>query len=202
MKLYYSKNSPYARVVRVAAIECGIADEIEHVAVVNRTPDNPLLAHSPVCRVPTLVCDDLVLGEARNICAYFDHIAGRSTFLAYNESERWQELAFESMVVGFLDGIVAWARENRRDDSERSAFILDVERQRAERCINHFETTFQRERAPKQAWNFCTITLASALGLVEYAGFHDDWASNHPALAKWFEEQDRRASMKATRPVP
>ena len=188
--------------MRIAAIECGIVDEIEHVAVVNRTPDNPLLEHSPVCRVPTLVCDDLVLGEARNICAYFDHITARSTFLAYTESERWQELAFESMVVGFLDGIVVWARENRRNDSERSTFILDIERQRAERCINRFEEAFQRKVNPKQAWNFCTITLASALGLMDYTGFLDDWAPNHPALAKWFEEQDRRASMKATRPAP
>ncbi len=106
------------------------------------------------------------------------------------------------MVVGFLDGIVVWARENRRNDSERSAFILDIERQRAERCINHFEEAFQREQEPKQAWNFCTITLASALGLMDYADFLDEWASNHPALAKWFKEQDRRTSMKATRPAP
>lgn len=201
MKLYYSKNSPYARVTRIAAIECGIAEKIEHISVVNRTPDNPLLMHSPVCRVPTLVCGDLVLGEARNICAYFDHITDRPMFLAYVDGEMWHELALESMVVGFLDGIVVWARENRRDDSEKSAFILEIERQRAERCLNHFEIAIQTEHSPKQVWNFSNIALACALGIMEYAGFQDGWTSTRPALAKWFKDQASRPSMQATRPV-
>jgi glutathione S-transferase len=198
MKLYYSQNSPYARIARIAAIESGIANQIEHVEVVNRSPDNPLLLHSPVCRVPTLVHDDMVLGEAKNICAYFDHIVGQSRFFARTDAKVWRELAFESMVVGFLEGIACWIRENRRAADERSSFLLEVERQRVERCLDHFQSAADRSL---RHWNFCGIALACALGAMEFHCLLDGWNVTRPTLAAWYRDCSGRSSMVETRPI-
>lgn len=86
MKLFYTQNSPYARVARIAVLESGLADEVEHVKVVNRSPESPLLEYSPTGRAPTLVDGDLVLGESRHVCAYLDHKQGTARFFGYLKS--------------------------------------------------------------------------------------------------------------------
>ena len=199
MKLYYSPNSPFARVARVAAIECELAPLIEHVEVVNRSADNPLLEHSPVCRVPTLVDGTLVLGEARNICAYFDHIADEPRFLSSSQSS-WLSLSFESMALGFLDAAGVWVRENRRDKDQVSTFILGVEEQRAKRCLDHFEVRLSPPTDRPISWDFGGIAIGCALGILDHNSLLQDWRSSHPYVADWYREQSKRESMLSTCP--
>ncbi len=197
MKLFYSQNSPFARVARVAARESGLLSTIDEIAVINRTPDNPLLAHSPVCRVPTLVDGSLVLGEARHICAYFDHLTGRRHFLDRTNSE-WGSLGFESMAFGFADAMAVWVRENRRAENQRSAFILQVEAERAGRCLDYLEnrTDDPLMRPP----DFCALVIGCALDVMIFHELHDDWAVGHPKLSAWFADIRQRPTMRATVP--
>lgn len=196
MKLFYSRNSPYARIARVAAIESGLAGEIEHIEVVNRSPDSPLLRYSPVCCVPTLVHDGLVLGEARNICAYLDHLAGQPQLLE-NGRRRWDELGLESIIVGFLDGIAVWARECRRPAEEQSAFLFEVEKKRAIRCLDHFESS----AVPRpESREFSRIALACALGAMEFHALMYGWDQRCPVLSEWYRERAECGSMAITRP--
>lgn len=46
MQLFYSPNSPYARIARVALRETGLIEIAEETPARNRRPDNPVLAHS------------------------------------------------------------------------------------------------------------------------------------------------------------
>ncbi|MEM9030560.1 MAG: glutathione S-transferase N-terminal domain-containing protein [Pseudomonadota bacterium] len=199
MQLYYSRNSPFARVVRVAAIECGLAPRIDHVEVVNRDPDSPLLAFSPVCRVPTLVDGTLVIGEARNICAYFDHLVGEPTFLAGSQAS-WSGLAFESMALGFLDATGVWVRENRREKHQVSDFIMQVEHQRANRCLDDFETKLSSQTDASIAWDFAGLAVACAIGVLDHNELLSGWRATRPKLALWYEENASRASMCDTQP--
>ena len=59
MKLYYTPNSPYARMCRIVAELNGLSDEIELEWVTLRTKDNPVIALSPLGRVPVLNCSRL-----------------------------------------------------------------------------------------------------------------------------------------------
>ena len=76
IKLFYSLNSPYARIARIAARESGIIDEITEIPSKNREPDNPVLEYSPVGRVPTLVDGNLIITETKNVHRYIGQKSG------------------------------------------------------------------------------------------------------------------------------
>lgn len=194
MKLFYSANSPYARIARIAALESGRTD-IEMVAVTNRAPDSPLLAYSPVCRVPTLVDGELVLGEAANVWRYLQGSV-RSAAL---ERGDWGAVAFESMTLGFLEGIAAWVREHRREPAERSAYVIEVERRRAGRCLAWFEERVAAGAAGP--WDLAQAALVCALDLMDHHRLLEEWEVDHHRLFAWLDEQRRRPAVKATRPA-
>ena len=69
MKLFYTPNSPYARVARVIALEIGLAMDFVQVEV--RDTVDELLHYNPAAKVPTLELDDgVVLSDTRLICDY------------------------------------------------------------------------------------------------------------------------------------
>lgn len=198
MQIFFSDNSPYARIVRIAARAVGLTDRIEWTRVRNRAPDSPLLAHSPVCRVPTLVDGGLVLGEARNICGYLDSQAGTDRLLP--AASDWPARSLESMAIGFLDGIAVWVRELRRKRPNRSAFLLDVEARRAERCLDYFEAVWAATHQPPP-WDFGRMALACALDIVDLNHLVPNWPDSRPALAAWIDERRTLDAMHATKPL-
>lgn len=193
MKLFYSQNSPYARIARIAVLESGRSD-VEMVRVETRTPDSPVLPFNPLGRVPTLVDGKLVLGEARNIWRY---LAGSGN-PEQTAAGSWQVAACESVVLGFLDGIATWVREIRRDPPLRSAFLVEVERQRAVRCLAFFEQRV--EDIAGQPRGFAQAALACALDLMDYHCLVEDWEVDYRRLFLWLDSERARPAMKATKP--
>ena len=64
MCLYYSPTSPYARKVRIVALEKDVADRIT-VHALNPLEDPPaLLAANPLAKVPCLLLDDGTFHDA------------------------------------------------------------------------------------------------------------------------------------------
>ena len=61
MKLFYSPTSPYARKVRMLAIESGLDAQIEAITVDTANPDPALLGANPLGKIPTLLLEN---GEA------------------------------------------------------------------------------------------------------------------------------------------
>ena len=200
MKLFYTQNSPYARVARIAIIEAGLKTEVAHVKVVNRDVNSPLLGYNPTCRVPTLVDDDIMLGETRNICAYIDAKTGKYQFFQQGEPD-WKSVGLESTIVGFMDGLVTWLSESRRPENTISNQRIDHERRRASRCLDYFEGLIVSNPAAFESWNFANTTLACAFGLMEFNGFVRDWKSKYQNLANWYKIQQNRPSMLDTAPV-
>jgi glutathione S-transferase len=145
MQLFYSPNSPYARIARVAVREFGLLDRVDERKAANRQPDNPVLAFSAAGRVPTLVDGDLVLTEARYV---FDYIAAKGRGAAVRDTSAidWRERALEGQVLGFVDGIANWVRERRRPSEQQSGFLIEVEVDRSARCLDHLEGEAARQR--------------------------------------------------------
>ena len=82
MKLFYTPNSPYARICRITAMEAGLMDRIELDWVPLRTSDSPVIPHAALGRIPLLIDGDLALSEGRHICAYLHEKAGRGPAVA------------------------------------------------------------------------------------------------------------------------
>ncbi|MHC5729781.1 MAG: glutathione S-transferase N-terminal domain-containing protein, partial [Nostoc sp.] len=54
MKLFYTPNSPYARIARIATLELNLSDQIQTQKVIARDPNSELLNYNPTAKVPTL----------------------------------------------------------------------------------------------------------------------------------------------------
>src|SRR5215217_9037435 len=79
MKLTFSPSSPFARKVRIAAIELGLIDKIEFVpaTVVPGQPNEEYSRITPLKKLPVLMLDngDLIV-DSYVIVEYLDELAG------------------------------------------------------------------------------------------------------------------------------
>ena len=197
MKLYYTPNSPYARICRIVIREGGLADRVELIDVPLRTPDSPVLAESPIGKIPLLVDGDLALGESRLICGYLDRASAAPPVIP--DPADWPARAREALCTGFLEGVTNWSREMRRVPDERSPFILEVEGQRAGRALGHFDRTAAASTADP-AITYGALALVAALGMVDFYELVPGWREAHPALAAWLEPYAARPSVRDTAP--
>lgn len=195
MKLFYTPNSPYARIARIAVVELSLSDRIEIEKVTVRNPNSNLLNYNPTGKVPTLATDDgFILSETRIICVYLNHLNPDIKIVADISHAFLQQL--EGISSGLLDGIAVWVREIRRERHEQSPGIIELERSRALRVLNYFEKiSDQLDQTPKLAH----ITLASALGL-ETRLPELQWRQNYPKLTRWYDEFSERPSLQVTKP--
>jgi len=198
MKLYYSQNSPFARIARIALRESGMLSSASEELAANRQPDNPVLKHSLVGRVPTLVDGDVVITEAKYVFSYLAEKSGSAAMLAETKLD-WKEIGQEGQILGFVDGVACWVRENRRNSASRSKFLVDVEIARPKRCFNYLEREANAYRLPDFP-AFRGIVLAAGLGLMDLHKFYPDWRSKYQTLSAWFEIQEMRSSMRETTP--
>ena len=198
MKLFYTPNSPYARICRIVAVEGGLADEIELVRVPLRTPDSEALDHGPLGKIPLLVDGDLVLGESRLICGYLDQRGDGPQSLP--GASDWQALARESLMSGVLEGVTNWSRERRRAAGEQSPFILEVEERRAIRALEFIERTIPAPPAASPI-TYGDLALVAALGMVDFYELVPDWRSTYPALAAWLAAYEALPSVRDTVPT-
>ena len=196
MKLYYTPNSPYARICRITAIESGLGDALELDWVGLRTPDSPVIPVSPLGRIPLLVDGDLVLSEARHICAYLDEKSGRQTVAPYGD---WQAVAAEAQSLAFLDVVTVWSREMRRSEAERSGSLLEVADIQVRRALTHLNATL-KVPAGAPPISFDALCVVAALGMMQFYGLVPDWRESYPALAAWSDAYDAIASVADSAP--
>ena len=105
MKLYYSPSSPYARKVRVVAIETGLDKKIEmvNVALTPVAPNADVDKHNPIGKIPALSVKGMDLFDSPVICEYLDsQHKGRKLFPRKGR-DRWMALRQQAMADGLLD---------------------------------------------------------------------------------------------------
>lgn len=183
MKLYYTKGSPFATVVRLALAKTDLVDTVELVQTTVRDQNSELLKYSPSGKVPALLLDDgQVLMESRLVCQYLDTFHHGQPFVA--PADDVKALAVEALATSFCDGLAVWVRELRKDESLRSAQVIAHEAARAERCLKAFETqALQLE----QRLGYGNGLLACALLMLDNA-LPLDWQQQYPALYQWWSE--------------
>src|SRR4051794_39715590 len=108
MKLAFSTSSPFARKVRIAAIELGLIDKIEFVTttVAPAQPNPEYSRLTPLKKLPALMLDNGdVIVDSYVIAEYLDELAGGGKLIPASGPARWKVKSDHSMLQGMLDSM-------------------------------------------------------------------------------------------------
>jgi len=198
MKLYFSKTSPYARKVRIAIEELGLADQVEEIVADPFAPPPELLAANPLSKVPTLVTDR---GEALPDSALIlDYLTHRKTGLAMlsRGAKRWEVLRRTQIADGVIDAAVGIVQEKRRPESIHYMPFLDRQTANIRRSLDQLNT--DAGHLALQTPGVCEITCGAALGYLDFRLPYLEWRKERDALANWYTVFAQRPSMQKTAP--
>ena len=188
MKLYYSPASPYVRKVRICAIARGIDSRIELVPCNPNSSPAALLADNPLSKVPTLVTDDgVALFDSPVICEYLDSLGDAAPMFPAAGAVRWRALKLQAMGDGILDACVPRRMEMQRPQDEGRAGVVARMRAAVERTLDALEADPPHEPGSKRAIDIGSISVACALGYLDFRYATQPWRPTHPKLAAWYE---------------
>ena len=197
MKLYYSPTSPYVRKVVACAIIRGLDGRIEkHTTNPLVSPDD-LIADNPLSKVPCLITDDgLSLFGSQLICEYLDSLGEELPLFPARGAPRWRALKLQSLGDGILDAAVPCRGEQAKP--QEAARYAQIARFKA--AIGRTIDTLEADPPPKHI-DIGSITVACALGYLDFRFADDAWRIGHPKLAAWYDSFARNKGLLETAPA-
>ena len=202
MKLTFSPASPYARKVRICAIELGLIDRIELIpaSVAPGTP-NTDYAHdvSPLRKLPVLLLDDgTPILDSFVIVEYLDELAGGGKLFPASGAARWAVKSEHSMIQGMLDAMLLCRYEKLlRPEPKRWQVWYDDQWDRAWQGFARFNA---REDVLKRPLDITQIALACALGYADFRFPDCGWRASFPNLAAFNDTMLARPSVTISVP--
>lgn len=202
LELFLNATSPYARIVRVCALEKGLEDRLILNWVDPWADDAELIEVNPSAKVPALCCEDRTsITETLPILYYLDSLTERPILLPR------ESLATVLHGVGLGMGLVdasfqtVIARKHTgRPDADRSH--LGKRRLAAiERILSRLEA----ETVPRRRYNddpqptLDEIIIGVALDYLRFRLPEVEWPLRFPALAAWEDARLSRRSFHDTR---
>ena len=198
MKLYYSPTSPYVRKVNVFAVEANLAEKIERITINPWVMDSRLLLDNPLSKVPTLILENgTALYDSPVICEYLDSLNSGRKLIPTDGMGRWKSLRLQALGDGILDAAVLRFLERKRPEIQQSSDWDISQRNVIQRALENLETNigdWSKEITIGQ------ITVACAMGYLDFRFAEENWYEKIPLLAKWYSGFAERQSMQATRP--
>lgn len=200
MKLYFSPTSPYARKVRISAHELGLSQDIELVSIALSpiSPHDALRSSNPLGKLPALITDHgEALYDSPVICEYLDSLAGGNRIFPAAGAARWTALRRQALADGILDAAVLTRYEEALRPKElRWQQWVDGQWLKMRTGLDALE----RENLDG-AWDIGTISIACALGYLDFRFTSEGWRRSRPRLAAWAAALERRPSLATTLPA-
>ena len=195
MKLLYTPRSPYARKVRVTALEKGIDLELVSEDLVNKSPG--LVQANPLGKIPALILDNgQTIFDSPVICEYLDHLKPNPALIPKNPAKRLAVLTLAAAADGLMDVTVAMFMEKVRHPGDFNAAFIAANETTVKRCFVYFDARV----AQLEGLSIASIGLASAIGYLNFR-MPQLWpATDYPGLARWYEEFSKRPSLQETAP--
>jgi len=200
MKLLYSATSPFVRKVSIVLIETGLSDRVEHVPTNPWDPQSDLPAQNPIGKVPTLIsAQGVEIFDSSVICEFLDNLHAGPKMFPIDAEGRITANQFQSLADGMMDAAVLGFIENsRRPKDRRWGEWSDRQLAAITRSLNWLE---ERHQTLNQTSDIGTISVACALGYLDFRFADLEWRRHHERLAEWFEQFAQRESIRATAPV-
>ena len=202
MKLLASLASPYTRKVRVVLAEKKIECELELVDV--SPVDNPVNAHNPLGKVPTLVLDDgTTLYDSRVIVEFLDARSPINRLIPDETRERVAVRRWEALADGVLDAGLLVRYETLREKRERSKVWTDKQVARMQRGMALMAKELEgRTWCQGERYSLADIAVGCCIG---WLGFRKpgelDWEAEYPGVARHYRKLLERAAFADSVPV-
>jgi glutathione S-transferase len=202
MKLMYSPTSPYVRKVMVLAIERGLDRKIEKVAITaSPIAENKALDKAnPLAKVPALELDNgIVLFDSPVICEYLDSKHRGDKVFPASGARRWKALRQQALGDGILDAALLVRYESfMRPENLRWAEWMAGQKKKFLQGLDALE---KDAKDLSGGLTIGHITVACALGYLDFRYADLGWRKGRPKLAAWYDKFSRRKSMQATIPA-
>ncbi|MBV9561725.1 MAG: glutathione S-transferase family protein [Bradyrhizobium sp.] len=203
MKLTYSPASPFARKVRITAIELGLIDKIDltPVTVAPGTPNDEYSKIHPLKKLPVLILDDGdVIVDSYVIVEYLDELAGGGKLIPAAGPLRWNVKRDHSLLQGMLDSMLLCRYENiTRPEALRWKAWSDDHWNRAWLGMARFE---QSDVLSRSELDIAQITLVCVLGYADFRFADCGWRKAYPKLDAFHQRMLERPSIKISVPPP
>ena len=195
MRLYNNPASPFGRKCRVIAHELGL--KLEEIQT-SPFQDADFRRVNPLGKIPALVLDDgSVLIDSPVICEYLNHVGGGKFFpgmsILRHSSGRWKALGLQALGDGLADATVAWVLLGREEQVPEKARARQME------TILAALDALEKVKFAKDP-TIGEISVACALGYMEFRLTDLDWRSSRPNLSNWYALFCEFPSMKETAP--
>jgi glutathione S-transferase len=203
MKLTFSPASPFARKVRIAAIELGLIDKIEFVptAVVPGQANDEYMRINPLKKLPALILDngDVVI-DSYVIVEYLDELAGGGKLIPTSGPNRWKVKSDHSLLQGMLDSMLLCRYERMvRPQGLQWQAWSDDHWNRAWRGMARFD---KQADVLSRPLDIVQIALTCVLGYADFRFADCGWRKAYPGLDAFHERMLSRPSVKISIPPP
>ncbi|MFZ2289313.1 MAG: glutathione S-transferase N-terminal domain-containing protein [Halopseudomonas yangmingensis] len=195
MQLFLNATSPYARVVRVAAEELGMMQQIELCWTDPWSDPQALLHINPAARIPALLLEDgRSISESLLIACYLNSLDPGSRLLPAAQLVDCLHLA--GLGQGLMDASFATVIARKHHGGESDQTLLGSRRLRAiERLLEQLQTDWLPSGSTPHLGD---LVIAVALDYLAFRMPECNWQQRYPSLASRHALLAQRNSFSAS----
>ncbi|MGB0684478.1 MAG: glutathione S-transferase N-terminal domain-containing protein [Magnetovibrionaceae bacterium] len=184
-RLFVSSASPYVRKCTASVLYHGLDQDFEFLPATSWDETSDYRSNNPFGKVPALkTTDGTCYIDSPVIAEVIDQMGSAEKLFPVDPIARLDALRRMAVGDNLLDVAVAMIYENRRTDTEPSAFWLD-------RWATGMKTGLDALEAEADTWgdrlDIGTLSIACSLGYLDFRYGDTPWAPDRPALADWFD---------------
>ena len=201
MKLLYTPNSPYARKVRVVALEKHIDIALEEVVL--GADDSPVAQYNPLGKIPVLILDDDVgLYDSRVIIEYLDARTPVTKLMPSEVRLRIEVIRWGALADGVCDAAVAIMLERRKPETQQAEKFIEKQYAKVENGLAVLNKDISKKKwCVNETFSLADIAVGCMLGYIGLRLKDLNWQDKYLNLAKHYTILSKRPSFKETAPV-
>jgi glutathione S-transferase len=192
MKLLYTKRSPYARKVRIVALEKGIALDLIDEDLANKSEQ--LKKANPIAKIPTLILDNgQTVYDSKVIVYFLEQLKAQPAVYPTGDKKidalKWEAFADDLVTVA----INAYMEKIRHPQDFNASFV-----HAQENAIYQAFQYIEQHLDQLKDFHIGTINVACAIGYIQFRLPH---ISLSAPLSQWFKTISQRDSLVKTIPT-